>query len=202
MTQPNELLGFDMSRTHKTAIVAIPPDNVWEPIQAIREIHDRKIHRWMPHITLIYPFCPETEFEAAASELTSACRDLCPIKVTLSTFQTFSHGKGHFTVWLKPEPTEPLLDLHAALWTAVSYEQDFEPRIGRFVPHLSVGQVRGRAERDRLVEELQAAWRPVQFTLTAVHLISRGDPPDDVFSVVKTIQLGDPAHKPQAPNRK
>ncbi|MCA9122918.1 MAG: 2'-5' RNA ligase family protein [Planctomycetaceae bacterium] len=94
-----------------------------------------------------------------------------------------------FTVWLKPEPTEPLLGLHAALWTAVSYEQDFEPRIGRFTPHLSVGQVRGRGDRDRLVEQLQATWKPVKLTLSAVHLISRRDPPDDILRVVHTIPL-------------
>ena len=103
-----------MIKTHKTAIVAIPPKDVREPIQAIRRLHDRKIRRWMPHVTLIYPFYVESEFEAVASELTPACRNLRPIEVTLTTFQTFGHGKGHFTVWLKPEPTEPLLDLHAA----------------------------------------------------------------------------------------
>ena len=179
-----------VTKTHKTAIVAIPPDNVWEPIQKIRRIHDRKMGRWMPHITLIYPFCPETEFAAAAKELTVACKKLRTIEATLSTFESFSHGKGHFTVWLKPEPTRPLLDLHAAVWTPISYEQDFEPRLGRFTPHLSVGQVRGRAERDRLVEQLQASWTPLTFQLAEVHLISREHSPDDAFQVIQTIRLG------------
>lgn len=182
-----------LSKTHKTAIVFIPSDDVWGPIQEIRKEHDSKIRRWMPHITMIYPFCPEAEFPSMAEEVAAtfgSSEVASAVDVTLNRFETFSHGKGRYTVWLKPEPTEPLLDLHAALWTAVSYDSDFEPRIGRFVPHLSVGQVRGKAKRDRLVAELQAAWKPIQFSVSEVHFISRGDPPDDVFRVMKTIEFG------------
>jgi hypothetical protein len=42
-------------------LVIIPPEAVWEPIQAIRRRHDRKLRRWMPHITLLYPFRPRSE---------------------------------------------------------------------------------------------------------------------------------------------
>jgi len=181
------------SKTHKTAIVVIPPDDVCGPIQQIRQQHDSKIHRWMPHITMIYPFCPESEFPRMAGQVAAAWSSFkvtSVLDVTLSRFETFSHGKGRYTVWLKPEPTEPLLDLHAALWTAVSYDSDFEPRIGRFVPHMSVGQVRGKAKRDRLVAELQAAWEPITFRVSEVHFISRRDPPDDVFRVIQTIGFG------------
>ena len=50
-------------KTHKTAVVIIPPEDVWDPIQKIREKYDRQFRRWMPHITLIYPFRPFEEFE-------------------------------------------------------------------------------------------------------------------------------------------
>ena len=53
--------------THTTALVTIPPAKSWPSIQAIREEHDRKIRRWMPHITLIYPFLPRQRFEAIAT---------------------------------------------------------------------------------------------------------------------------------------
>jgi 2'-5' RNA ligase len=180
-------------KTHKTAVVVIPPDDVWGPIQQIRQQHDSKIRRWMPHITMIYPFCPEAEFARMAEEVAAASSRsnvTAAIGVTLSRFETFSHGKGRYTVWLKPEPTKPLLDLYTALRTAVSYESDFEPRIGRFVPHLSVGQVRGKAKRDRLVADLQTAWKPIQFRVSEVHFILRGDPPDDIFRVIQTISFG------------
>ena len=44
------------NKTHTTAVVLIPPESVQPPIQAIRSVHDRNFLRWMPHITLLYPF--------------------------------------------------------------------------------------------------------------------------------------------------
>ncbi|MGB2822000.1 MAG: 2'-5' RNA ligase family protein [Phycisphaerae bacterium] len=96
------------NRTHNTAIVIIPPDDAWHPIQGIRQKHDRKVRRWMPHMTLIYPFYPRSDFERAAKELAPVCREIRPFDVKLATFRTFRHGKGYYTVWLAPEPEEPL----------------------------------------------------------------------------------------------
>lgn len=45
--------------------------------------------------------------------------------------------------------------------------------ITRFVPHLSLGQWRGRAEAAAAVEELGAAWQPLRFEAEGVALISR-----------------------------
>jgi 2'-5' RNA ligase len=179
-----------MPKTHKTAVVIIPPENAWPPIQAIRHEHDRKVNRWMPHITLIYPFCPLADFPEMVEEISESCRDQPPFEVSLTSFDSFSHGKGHFTVWLKPEPNESLLDLHAAAWTAVSFDEDFAPRIGKFTPHLSVGQVRGRTQRDELVEKLQKDWKPLSFPVSAVQLIARKDPPNDTFEIAETVALG------------
>jgi 2'-5' RNA ligase superfamily len=50
-------------KTHQTAVVLIPPEAVWPPIQALRQQYDRHVRRWMPHITLLYPFRPREEFE-------------------------------------------------------------------------------------------------------------------------------------------
>ena len=54
-------------KTHTTAAVLIPPEDVWGPIQAIRREHDRQFRRWMPHITLLYPFRPREQFPQYAS---------------------------------------------------------------------------------------------------------------------------------------
>ena len=99
----------------------------------------------------------------------------------------FAHGKGHYTVWLAPEPEKSLLDLHAAVWTAVSASVDFEPAIERFKPHLSVGHVRGMANAIELVGELQARWTPIHFPVSAIHLIWRNSPPDDAFRIARSV---------------
>src|SRR5690349_18340394 len=101
-----------LMKTHSTAAVIIPPPESWEPIQAIRRLHDRKIGRWMPHVTLLYPFRPRVEFDTIAPALTAACADISPFSLTLRHFRHFSHGRGRFTVWLEPEPHEPIQALH------------------------------------------------------------------------------------------
>lgn len=182
-----------MGKTHNTAVVIIPPQEVWSPIQRIRQEHDSKIRRWMPHITIIYPFCDPDEFEPLATEVHARVGKRKPFDVTLTTFHTFGHGKGRYTMWLKPETeTEfQLNDVHADVWTAVSNDENFQPRIERFTPHLSVGQVRGRERRDKLVADLQAGWEPVTFRVSEVHFIVRGNPPNDIFRAEKTITFGD-----------
>ena len=177
------------NKTHNTAIVIIPPEDAWGPIQAIRREHDSKVRRWMPHITLIYPFGSESDFGRAAEELAPVCKAIPSFDVTLATFRTFNHGKGYHTIWLAPEPERPLGDLHAEVWTAVSWQDSFEPGIERFEPHLSVGQARGTVNAVRLLEELQADWTPICFPVLSVHLISRGSRPDNAFRIVQSLPL-------------
>ena len=177
------------NKTHNTAIVAIPPADAWRPIQAIRQKHDSKAGRWMPHITLIYPFGPESDFSRAAEELAPVCKAIPPFDVELATFSTFNRGTGYHTIWLTPEPERPLGDLHAEVWAAVSWQDDFEPRIERFEPHLSVARARGTMNTVKLLDELQADWTPIRFPVQAVHLISRGSRPDDAFRIVKSLPL-------------
>ena len=45
--------------SHMTALVLVPDESLWEPLQAIRRVHDSKhVDRWPPHVTLVYPFVP------------------------------------------------------------------------------------------------------------------------------------------------
>jgi len=172
--------------------VLIPPEDVWQPIQAIRREHDRQVRRWMPHVTLLYPFRPHEEFDAAAGALAEACRSVEPFEVSLGELRWFSHGRRGFTMWLSPEPAGELVELHEALWlTAPDCDHVRRHAVG-FVPHLSVGQVRDRRRLDRLIATLQADWRPIRFRATAVSLIRREDPPDDVFRVDRLLPLGAP----------
>ena len=178
------------SLDHRTAAVIIPPEEVWGPIQAIRQKHDSKAGRWMPHITLIYPFLPRPRFGWAAKVLAPACKSARPFDVELARFDQFGHGKGYFTLWLAPEPAEPVKDLHAAL-CPIAYEDahDLDHAIWHFKPHLSVGQVRGTGNMVRLLEGLHADWRPIRFRVDSVQLIWRDDPPDDAFRVDRALPL-------------
>jgi 2'-5' RNA ligase len=161
------------SKTHRTSVVVIPPQAVWEPIQAIRRQHDRQIHRWMPHVNLLYPFCPREQFDLAVPVLTAACQEVSAFDATLSTFRSFTHASGRSTLWLAPEPRAAFVQLQAALHTALPGYDEQSRFSGGFTPHLSVGQVASRRELRSLTAALQADWQPVPFSIAAVALIWR-----------------------------
>ncbi len=180
-----------MAKTHTTAAVLIPPQEVWPPIQAIRERHDRQARRWMPHLTLIYPFRGTEEFEALLGPFSAACRSRLAFELRFQEIRHFRHGAASATLWLAPEPEEPLLELQAALQAIVPDCDEASRHEGGYTPHLSVGQFRG--SRSGLLEfqgRLQAAWRPLSFEVREVCLIRRGQPPDDIFRVERAIPLG------------
>ena len=158
------------AKTHHTAVVAMPPPAVWEPIQALRRQHDRHVQRWMPHITLLYPFMPREQWGEALPALTEAVRHIAPFQVTLATFRSFTHAFGKATIWLEPEPQYAFVTLQAALQAAFpAYDEQSRFAAG-FTPHLSVGQAASPAARQHVLSVLQAAWQPVQFMLTAIKI--------------------------------
>jgi 2'-5' RNA ligase len=176
-------------KTHKTAVVVIPPHDLWEPIQTLRKQYDRHFRRWMPHITLLYPFRPPTKFERVAPILAQACRLKKPLEVRLRRFGFFVHSPHSATFYLVPEPTAAIKALHQALLEKVPDCSDVAMFAGGFTPHLSLGQTRSR-DLKAFCSRLQTIWRPLSFSLTQVHLIWRNDPPDDIFRLGPVLSLG------------
>lgn len=163
-----------MSRKiHHTAVAIVPPEGLWEPIQAIRREHDRQIHRWMPHINLLYPFRPQDEFAAMTPNLVTACAAVTSFGITLGEFRFFRHGSGRCTLWLAPEPVEVLRELQAALQTVCPDCDDLSRFASDFTPHLSVGQFPSRRDCEQIREQLQASRQPVRFVLTDVAVLTR-----------------------------
>ncbi|MHA7630114.1 poly(A) polymerase [Corallococcus sp. M7] len=171
---------------HHTALVLIPPEDAWGPIQALRKKHDAKFQRWMPHITLLYPFVPEEDFETAEAILLDALQGVEPFDVTLSAFGHFEH-RANATAWLRPDdqPSVALAALHAKLVAALP--ECASSAHGGFTPHLSVGQLPLTADIARTLGEWQRAWRPLKFHVGELCLIRRkGDTP---FEVIRRIHL-------------
>jgi RNA 2',3'-cyclic 3'-phosphodiesterase len=177
-------------KTFTTAVVLIPPSEVQPAIQAMRQVHDRHFKRWMPHITLVYPFRPRHEFDQLAERFAAACEAIEPFQVELVEMRFFQHRRDSFTLWLAPEPKEALIRLQAILGSVVPDCDDVVRHRDGFTPHLSTGQVRGERQMLALQRILQAAWQPIAFTAHEVSLIWRGEPPDDVFRVGQAVRLG------------
>jgi poly(A) polymerase len=177
---------------HRSAVVLIPPEVLWPSIETLRSKYDRSYERWMPHVTLLYPFVPEEHFDEAEALITQALRDLAPFQVTLSGFASFEH-RGSVTAWLRPEdrPQGALEALQAALEAALPQcnEQSRKSERG-FTPHLSVGQLPRSSPADirRTLSTWDQDWKPLTFEAREVCLISRrGDAP---FEVRRRVALG------------
>jgi 2'-5' RNA ligase len=143
----------------------------------------------MPHITLLYPFRPRSEFDVLVEAFAQVCSCLSPFEVEMADLRWFQH-RSSYTVWLAPEPQDAFVNLQAALWRIVPDCDDVCQHRGGFTPHLSVGQVRGRGALRRLLAELQSAWTPIRFCASEIRLIWRNDPPDDVFRFGPCVKLG------------
>ena len=168
----------------------IPPRELWGPVQAVREAHDQQFRRWMPHLTLLYPFAPKRDFTRMLPELAQAVWEQKPFELTLARFSSFRHGRESYTVWLEPTPAEPLAKLHRALMGTLPQFGDTGSFKGGFTPHLSVGQIEGAGKLKRLLGELNENWEPLHFAVTELSLISRKAPPNDIFQVDRQISLG------------
>jgi poly(A) polymerase len=171
---------------YRSAIAILPPAEIWQSIQAIRQQFDSGFVRWMPHITLLYGFIPDAYFEDAIALIAPILAKIEPFTVTLADFQTFPHAKTA-TAWLRPEiePAGALQELQAKLHQLFPqcYEQNTKTTAG-FTSHLTVGQFSTPSEA---VANLPH-WHPVKFTVNSVALMSRrGDEP---FVVRQLVNLG------------
>src|SRR4051812_45734334 len=88
-----------------SALVIMPPESLWQPIQRIRRAHDKSFQRWPPHINLLYPFLPSSEFPSAAKVIREKLKDFEPFSLKLSAFGQFDHQSSS-TVFLEASSSE------------------------------------------------------------------------------------------------
>ena len=179
-----------MEKTHQTAVVLSPSETDWPSIQAIRKKYDRNFRRWMPHITLLYPFVPKDQFEQIVEKFGIACRGIDPFDVALHNVCYFQHGQRGFTLWLDPESDGGVDRLQKTIWDVMPECDDVRIFKNGFTPHLSVGQVKTQKDMDRVLPTVQNTWTPLIFCASSVALIWRNNPPDDVFQVGYSVILG------------
>lgn len=177
-------------KTQHTAIVIIPPANVWGPIQDVRRQLDPHEREWMPHLTLLHPFRPRTEFPAIAPELKRVCAGVAPFAVQLHKIRHFHHGGVRNTLWLDAVPRAPIVSLQELLLLIVPDCADTRRHPDGFVPHLSLGQIQGRKALYESKRLLRDTWRPLNFTVNAIQLVWQPAPPEDIFQVEVEIPLG------------
>ena len=178
-----------MTKVYTSAVVIIPPEDIWSPIQTIRSQYDRQIHRWMPHIMLLYPFRPEDQFNNLETKFSEVCSQINSFTITLSRFKYFEHRHKNFTLWLDPEPNRLIQKLQFELLKIVPDCNDVNKFKDGFHPHLSVGQIQGISKLKITLHDLQKSWKDITFNVNDIYFISRENEKKSRFEIVETIQL-------------
>lgn len=193
-----------LPKQHTSTVALVPPEEAWPPIQATRiALRDKGMHRWPPHINLLYPFLPPSAFDEAVAVLAPAIAELAPFSVTLDSLDTFG-GRARGVLYCHPSSegqVGQLRELQAALQSAVPscHEQQ---RGGTFTPHMTLAHFESREAAEAAREELARAWAPVTFDCSgAVHLMLREGGAGQ-FARAATLPLGAVAPERFSPPRR
>jgi 2'-5' RNA ligase len=178
-----------MTKVFTSAVVIIPSEEIWIPIQKIRKKYDRQINRWMPHITLLYPFRPESEYPGLEQEFSNLFKSIKPFEIYLQHFYYFNHGKQRYTLFLKPEPIELIINLQSKILEIVPDCNDVNKYKNGYRPHLSVGQIQGKENLLELMKSFQNNWKTMHFALNEIFFISREKSKTSKFEIKKQIKL-------------
>jgi 2'-5' RNA ligase len=178
-----------------TSLCIIPPQEFWPQLQAVRVQHDRVVARWPPHINVLYPFVVESDFEAAVEPLTQALSTVKTFRVTLNDISLFKKGKN-CQMFADPKvvsgtDTDALKQLYACVESVFPFCNDLGRKSADgFHAHLSLGQFKGLQRYEQARDALVENWKPIEFEVNQMYMISRDPNGQDPFHVRHVIPLG------------
>lgn len=174
---------FSGQKVPHSALVIIPPVDLWPQIQAIRKANDSAFDRWMPHVNLCFPFIPPEEFDYFHEKFSEIFKDFQKFPLTFSNFGHFDQAKKS-VIWADPVTKNGEIK---EIYTKVVQELVFLKENRDFHPHMTLGQFDKWAVAKKK-EELLKDWTEISFEVDQIHLIQR-DGQTSPFYIKKSIQL-------------
>jgi hypothetical protein len=137
--------------------------------------HDPAAARGVPgHITTLIPFLPLEQLDSPALDrLRALVADTGPLTFALEALDEFPG-----VLWLRPEPSGPLVDLTRRLWAAYPEYPPYDGQFDEITPHLTVAMTEDAREQDRLRAEFMQLYGPslpIRCRATALSLFVSDD---------------------------
>jgi 2'-5' RNA ligase len=150
----------------RTGLVLLTPD-VDPLVDQWRRRYDPSRARGMPaHVTILYPWL---RYETITSNDRSALAELCvrrpPFDITFSRFGRFPH-----TLWLEPQPAEPILQLVGELAERWPDHPPYSGEIPVVVMHLTLADGHDAGALHAVVADIEPHL-PVRVTVPALALM-------------------------------
>lgn len=159
----------------QSALVVLAPA-AEAAVGKFREAHDPSATEGMPaHITLLYPFKPPGEIDAAVLDRLRQCfAAFAPFHYSLAVTRRFPD-----VLYLAPEPDHPFRRLTLAVWQLFPETPPYGGRHANVVPHLTLAQLADGHRLDEVAAEFERASRqalPIRAMASEVALMdnSRG----------------------------
>jgi poly(A) polymerase len=173
---------------HSTALVVVIPSEFQERLNYWRSQYDRAFPRWMPHLTLYYPFVPECDFPEIAERIQAQLRGFGSFEVNLNKVSYFRQ-KNRSTIHLRLEDDTKLQDLfNNRLRNAIPEIPLAHPS---FTPHMTLAQTDWK-NNQQMIQSLEEYFnnQEMRMTISEIQIISRSETdPSIPFTVRHTISL-------------
>lgn len=167
-----------LHKSYKSALVIVPECDALDTIEQIRKLHDRRYYRWMPHITMIFPFVAVDGPAETRENTIKIVRDIVYAKKQLSIsfacFNSFTHSRNSHTLYLRPDSGSEIA-LQSLVDQLAKALPDFDDvrRDGHFSPHLSLGQFRSKQAMQEVEVEYEALPCSVTFQAYSMAWVTR-----------------------------
>jgi 2'-5' RNA ligase len=124
-------------------------------VRSFRDRYDPAAKVGMPaHITLLYPFKSPNEIDGLVLDTLSQCFSrFQPVKFSLTTINQFL-GE---TLYLVPEPEDPLRELTLGIWRCYPETPPYRGRYSTIIPHLTVADRMGEQRLAEVAREFEQA---------------------------------------------
>lgn len=178
---------------YSTALVVMIPPEFHDVINYWRNGHDKAYPRWMPHITLYYPFISVEDFPAVGERIQAAVAGFGSFEMNLNQINYFKQGKGgKSTIHLRVEDDKPLQNLFKRIKEAIPEIPCAHPQL---TPHVTLGQGKDKDETNRMIREMEEYFREkgqggemmMKMMISEIQLINRSETDPSIPFAIHTV---------------